>query len=380
MKFINKRVVKNKVVLYNVDYNVPMDKRGNVLDDTRIKLTIPTLKYLLDCGVKQIIIMTHIGRPKGKVVKSLKTDIVADKLSKILKRKVFKVDGVVDVDIPRNKKIVMLENTRFCVEEKNNNLKFAKKMASLADIYVNDAFSNAHRRHASCVGVTKYIDSYAGFLMKDELKNLDFSNVKKPFYVIMGGAKVSTKLPVIKRMLKVADKVILGGAMIFTFYKALGFEVGKSLYEEEFVEEIKGLFRSKKLILPIDVVGKSGNLVKYYDYDSMVKRFVGLDIGDKSIHFFKDELKDAKSIFWNGPMGMFEDPNYSKGTYEIAKYLASLKKKGCRVVVGGGDSDEAIKKIHLDHNYTHVSSGGGASLEMITGKKLPAIDALNKKK
>ncbi|HIH32120.1 TPA: phosphoglycerate kinase [Candidatus Woesearchaeota archaeon] len=364
----------NKRVLIRVGFNVPLDDDGNVVSDIRIKESIPTIKYILEHNAKQIILMSHLGRPDGKVVDKLKMDKVADKLEKALDMTVVKLDDCIDIKIP-DAKIIMLENLRFHKEEEKNDEHFAERLSKLADIYVNDAFADMHRAHASTVGITKFMPGCIGFLVEKELKYLTLKEIERPFVAILGGAKISTKIPVIKELLKKVDYLLLGGAMIFTFYKAKGYEIGKSMFEEDFITEAKMLLNNEKVILPDDIVVAAD---KTEDSETHVvnehqipKDMIGLDIGPESIQVFKDYLKKAKTVFWNGPLGYFELEKFGKSTRAIAEYLADSDKV---VIIGGGDTEDAI--LPWKDQYTHVSTGGGASLEFISGKELPAIQAL----
>ena len=369
----------NKRVLMRVDFNVPLDEKGKITNDKRIKAVIPTIKYLLNKKAK-LILMSHLGRPEGKVVKNLKMDNIANHLAMLLMEKVAKLDDCVDIQIP-NERIVMLENLRFHKEETENNKNFAKKLATNVDLYVNDAFGSCHRAHASVDAITHFLPSCAGLLLEKEIKNLDLQNPKKPFIGILGGSKISDKIEIMKELLKKVDKLLLGGAMIFTFYKAQGLELGKSLVEKEKLELAKELLRDykDKLILPIDIVvaNRKDNkaIPKTVKIDGILKDRYGLDIGEASIKLFKKKLAKAKTIIWNGPLGLFEIEKFAKGTHEIAKFLARSKAK---TIVGGGDSIAALEKFKLESKMTHVSTGGGAFIELIEGKKIPGIEALEK--
>lgn len=368
--------VKSKRVLVRVDFNVPV-KDGRVVNDKRIRESLKTIQYLLRKGAR-LILMSHLGRPKGK--KDLKYTLkpVAKRLESLLGEKVSFVEDCLSDDIPDDK-IVLLENLRFYEEEKKNDARFAKKLARDADIYVNDAFGTSHRKHASVYGVTRYLPSAIGYLLESEIKNLTIDKPKRPFVVVLGGAKVSDKIGVIKNLLKKADAMILGGAMIFTFYKAMGYEVGKSLVEDDKLELAQKLLSGakNKLILPVDVVvaGKADKSAssKLVPIDKIPKNMIGLDIGKESISYFDGILEKAKTIVWNGPMGMFEISKFAKGTRAMAKTLAASK---ARTIIGGGDSATAIEKLKLEDKMTHVSTGGGASLEFLEGKTLPALKAL----
>ncbi|MBC8500630.1 MAG: phosphoglycerate kinase [Nanoarchaeota archaeon] len=362
-------------VLLRVDYNVPMDKNRNILDDFKIKNSLPTLKYILK-RAKQVIIMSHLGRPDGKVVKELRMDKVAVRLMKFVGRNVAKLDDCVDVVIP-NEKVVLLENLRFHKEEKENNESFAKKLASHADVFVNDAFGVSHREHASVVGVAKFLPSCAGLLVQKEVENLNFSKAKSPLVVIMAGSKLSTKFPIINALLPKVDRLLLGGAMIFTFYKALGFEIGNSLCEDNHLVTAKLLLNNEKIILPRDVVVASdineNAKSKIVDSNKIPKKWVGVDVGEETINDFKKELKNAKTVFWNGPLGIYEIEKFAKATNELAEILSKLKAK---VIIGGGDIVAAIDKLGMKDKFDFVSTGGGASLELIQKGTLPGLEVL----
>jgi phosphoglycerate kinase len=382
--------VSKKKVLIRVDYNVPLDDDLNVTDDTRIKLSLPTIEYLVEKGAK-VILMSHLGRPKGKVEPKLSLDPVAKKFEDITGKKIKKFDQIYSPEIKdyiNNKMnfgdIVMLENLRFDPGEKENNDELAKSLASLAEIYVNDAFGAAHRAHASVVGVTKYLPSVAGLLMKKENEVLSslLESPARPFIAILGGSKVSSKIPVIRSLLDKVNSLILGGGMTYTFLKAQNYEVGKSLCEEgqiEFAREMMELAKENNVnfLLPIDVV-----VAKEFDNDADKKMvsiesipvdWMGLDIGEKSIELFTKEISSAGTIFWNGPMGVFEWENFSNGTRSIARAVAESQ---AVTVAGGGDTITALNKYKLYSKISHVSSGGGAAMEFLEGKELPGVVSL----
>jgi len=374
MRTIKDMNFDDKRVLIRVDYNVPQDHDGNITSDNRIKESLPTIRYILEHNCKQIILMSHLGKPDGKFVEKLKMDKIADRLEKLLGMGVAKVDDCINIKIP-DAKIVMLENLRFHPEEELNNEDFAKRLSVLADVYVNDAFGTMHRAHASTAAIAKFLPGCIGFLVEKELKYLDLSNAERPFIAILGGAKISTKFGVIKELLKKVDYLLLGGAMIFTLYKAKGYNVGKSLYEEQFLAEAKLLLNNEKIILPDDIVVAK---VIEVDAETMVvpdfdipNEWIGLDIGHESVQLFKDYINRSKTVFWNGPLGYFEIPKFATATNDVAEYLAN---SGKTVIIGGGDTEEAI--LPWKQKFTHVSTGGGASLEFITGKELPAVRAL----
>jgi phosphoglycerate kinase len=374
MRTIKDMNFDNKRVLIRVDFNVPLDDDGEIASDNRIKETLPTIRYILEHNCKQIILMSHLGKPEGKVVEKLKMDKVALRLEKLLGETVVKLDDCIDVKVP-DAKIVMLENLRFHAEEETNDMGFSKRLAALADVYVNDAFGTMHRAHASTVGITRFMPGCIGFLVEKELKYLNLEKAERPFVAIIGGAKISTKFSVMKELLKKVDYLLLGGAMVFTLLKAKGLEVGKSLYEEEYIAEAKMLLNNEKVILPDDIVVAASRDEKA---ESMIVQdfsipidWVGLDIGPESVQLFKHYIDRAKTIFWNGPLGYFEIQKYAKATNDIAEYLAY---SGKMVIIGGGDTEDAV--MPFKEKYAHISTGGGASLEYVSGKELPAIKAL----
>ncbi len=384
--------LRSKRVLVRVDFNVPMSKEteGKITDDKRIVESLPTISKVISEGGK-LILMSHMGRPKGE--KNLKYSLrpIAMHLSELLDKPVLFADDCIGesteaiVNDLQDGDILLLENLRFYNEEEKNNPEFAKKLASYGDIYINDAFGTAHRAHASTEGVTKFIKTCAaGYLMQKELEYLSkaIANPEHPYVAILGGSKISGKIDVIKNLLAKADKILVGGGMIFTFYKAMGYEIGKSLLEEDRVSLAKELIAEagSKLMLPVDVVAadKFENDAAYstVDADKIPAYKIGMDIGSKTISLFKEEIQKAKTIVWNGPMGVFEMDNFAKGTFEVAKALAEATKKGAVTVIGGGDSAAAIAKAGLEKDVSHVSTGGGASLEFLEGKVLPGVEAL----
>jgi len=385
--------LRSKKVLVRVDFNVPMSKEteGLITDDKRIVESLPTIKKVISEGGK-LILMSHMGRPKGE--KNLKYSLrpIAIHLSELLNTPVLFADDCIGestsaiVNDLQDGDILLLENLRFYNEEEKNNPEFAQKLASYGDIYINDAFGTAHRAHASTEGVTKFIKTCAaGYLMQKELEYLSkaIANPVHPYVAILGGSKISGKIDVIKNLLSKADKILVGGGMIFTFYKAMGYEIGKSLLEEDKIELAKELLAEagSKLVLPSDVViaDKFENDAKSstVDADKIPADMIGMDIGEKTIAAFRNEILSAKTIVWNGPMGVFEMDNFAKGTFEIAKALAEATKNGAVSVIGGGDSAAAIAKAGLENEVSHVSTGGGASLEFLEGKTLPGVEALN---
>ncbi|MGM0365818.1 MAG: phosphoglycerate kinase [Actinomycetota bacterium] len=382
--------VKRKKVLVRVDYNVPLDEDLNVVDNTRIKLSLDTINYLLEMEAK-IILMSHLGRPKGEVVEKFRLDPAAGELERLTGRKVKKFDDIVSEDIKDyidNQmdygNIVMLENLRFSPGEKKNDAQFAESLASLAEVYVNDAFGAAHRAHASVTGVAQHIPAVAGFLMQKEVDTLTslLENPGRPFAAILGGSKVSDKIQVIRSLLGKVDTLILGGGMSYTFFKAKGYEIGKSICEEDqlsYAREMLELAEKNNVnfLLPIDIV-----IAREYDKDSDKRTvsiqsipidWMGLDIGEKSTELFGKEIEGASTIFWNGPVGVFEWERFEQGTRDIAN---SIAKSSAVSVVGGGDTLAAIKKYNLSEKFSHISSGGGASMELLEGKELPGVAAL----
>ncbi|MGI5888133.1 MAG: phosphoglycerate kinase [Oscillospiraceae bacterium] len=403
MKKFNKLTVEDldvagKRVLVRCDFNVPL-KDGKITDDTRITAALPTIKYLIDHNAK-VILCSHLGKPKG-VDPAFSLAPVAERLSEVLGKKVvFADDDRVVGDIARKDiaamkdgDVVLLQNTRFRPEETKNGEEFSKDLGSIADLFVNDAFGSAHRAHCSTVGVASYVEKSAnGFLMAKEVKYLSdaVEDPVRPFVTILGGAKVADKLAVIENLLKKADTIIIGGGMAYTFIKAMGYQVGKSLVDDTKIDYCKDMMdRAKKngvkLLLPIDtVVGKNFPDpidavidVKTVSSASIPADMMGLDIGPASIQLFTDEIKKAKTVVWNGPMGVAENPVLCKGTEAIAKAMAD--NKDAITVVGGGDSAAAVKKLGYADKMTHISTGGGASLEFLEGKDLPGIAAMTDK-
>lgn len=382
--------VSGKRVLVRVDFNVPLDKRLNITDDTRLKASLPTIKYLLKRNSK-VILISHLGRPKGKIKDNLRMNPVARRLEELLKRKVLKADDCIGEEVKTTIKglkkgeLLLLENVRFYKEEEENNPSFARSLSSLADIYVNDAFGTAHRAHASTVGVTKFLPALAGLLVQKELEIMGkaLTRPKRPFLAILGGAKVSDKLGVIKNLESKADSLLIGGGMAYTFLKAKGFEVGKSLLEvgklnlaRELMEEAK----DKRIIfeLPDDTVIANrfaeDAQTKIVETSAIPPGWMGLDIGPKTRERFKQVISQAKTIFWNGPLGVFEMEPFAQGTKDIAQALAESK---ATTIIGGGDLAAAVEQMGLTSQMTHISTGGGASLEFMEGKDLPGIAALS---
>ncbi len=379
---------EGKKVLVRVDFNVPLDDEGNITEDERIIAAIPTITFLLEKNAK-IILMSHLGRPKGQVVEKLKMNKIAKKLSDLLDKEVIKLDDCIGQDVRekvnemKNKDVILLENLRFHAEEENNDEKFAKELASLADVYVNDAFANSHRDHASMTTITKFLPSYAGFLVEKEITILTkiMQNPEKPFVAIIGGAKPD-KINVIKNLLRFVDKIIIGGVLANTFLKAMGANIGNSKFDPESVNDAKILLvQSKgKIVLPVDAFvansiekGENSRIVKI---EGITDECMIGDIGPDTIALYKKELKEAKTVIWGGPLGAFEYEKFEGGTHETALFLSELNAK---VFVGGGELGVAIKQLGLENKVNYISTGGGAFLQFLSGKELPAIKALQEK-
>ncbi len=380
--------VKGKKVLVRVDFNVPISE-GKVGDDTRIQAALPTIKYLLENDAA-VILCSHLGRPKGEPDPAFSLKPVADYLGTLLDVPVkFAEDCIGEVaqkaaeDLALNE-VLVLENTRFHAGEKANDPEMAKELASLADLFVNDAFGSAHRAHASTTGVADYLPAAAGFLLEKEIKYLGnaIADPKRPFVAILGGAKVSDKIGVIDNLIKKADRILIGGGMANTFFKAQGYAMADSLVEDEVLDTAKELLdmAGGKLVLPVDVViadAFDANAAdKVMDVGDVPAGWRILDIGPRTVEAFSDIIKKAGTVVWNGPMGVFELEKFAKGTFEVAKAIAESDAIG---IVGGGDSASAIKKSGLEDKITHISTGGGASLEMLEGKMLPGLAALDDK-
>ncbi len=384
--------LKNKRVFVRCDFNVPMDENQNITDNTRIMAALPTIKYLLEQNCK-IILASHLGRPKGEVKKEFSLAPVAKELSKLLGKDVIMAKDVIGEDAMtkannlKEGEILLLENVRFHREETDNDPEFSKKLASMAEIFVNDAFGTAHRAHSSTTGIASYLPAVSGFLIEKELKFLGgaLENPERPFVAILGGAKVSDKIGVIESLLDKVDTLIIGGGMAYTFFKAQGYEVGKSLCEldkldlaKELMEKAKA--KGVKLMLPVDT--KIGKEFKEDTESKTVKcteipaDWEGFDIGEETIKMYSKELQNAKSVIWNGPLGVFEIAQFAVGTNAIAKVLSEIS---ATTIIGGGDSAAAVEKAGLADKMTHISTGGGASLEFLEGKKLPGIECLQDK-
>lgn len=385
--------VRGKRILYRVDFNVPLDENKKITEDTRIREAVPTIKYLVEQGAK-VVIMAHMGRPKGKVVDDLRLDPVAARLSAMLNKQVNKLDDCIGTQVEeavaqmQEGEVILLENLRFYAQEEKNDPEFAKSLAKLGEIYVSDGFGVAHRAHASTEGVAKLLPlAVAGFLMEKEIKFLSKVTYQPehPFVAVVGGAKVSTKIGVIENLLDKVDTLIIGGGMAYTFLKAQGYEIGKSLVEEEKLEIAKQtLAKAKELgsqiLLPVDTVVveefKADALDEIVEIDNIPQDKMGLDIGPLTIAAFKEQIATAKTIMWNGPMGVFEMDKFSVGTQAIAEAIAQ---SSAVKVVGGGDSVAALEKFNLAEKMDHVSTGGGASLEFLEGLELPGIAVLQDK-
>jgi phosphoglycerate kinase len=392
---LSQNELPGKRVLVRVDFNVPLDEKQNITDDTRIRAALPTIKYLCDKGAR-VILVSHLGRPKAGPDDKLRMAPVAAKLAQLIGKPVAYVKDSIGPEVEaavsklKAGDILLLENVRFYKEEEKNDPAFAKKLAALADVYVNDAFGTAHRAHASTEGVTKYLKGYAGFLMEKEIKFLGqlLEDPARPFVAILGGAKISGKIDVIENLLSKVNTLIIGGGMAYTFFKARGVDVGHSLVEEDKIplaKEIlkKAIDKGVPLMLPIDHV-----VADKFDANAESKIVTragipadlqGMDIGPETVTKFGHAIKKAKTIFWNGPMGVFEFEKFSKGTFAIAKMVAEATAKGAISVIGGGDSVAAVEKAGLADKMTHISTGGGASLEFIEGQVLPGIACLQDK-
>jgi phosphoglycerate kinase len=378
--------VKGKRVLVRVDFNVPQDKAGNITDDTRIRAALPTIQYLVDKGAK-VVLCSHLGRPKGKVAEEFRMTPVAKRLSDLLGKPVLKTDDCVGAAVEKAVAsmkagdVLLLENLRFHAEEEGNDPAFAKQLAALGDVYVNDAFGTAHRAHASTEGVAHYLPAVAGFLMEKEINFLGqaLADPPRPFVAILGGAKVSDKIKVIENLLPKVDKLIVGGGMANTFLKAQGLDVAASLVELDKVDLAKSLIKSggSKLVLPTDVVVADAFAADAKHQTVAVDKVPAgwriLDIGPNTAELFAKVLKDAKTVVWNGPMGVFEFPAFAEGTVALAKALAKSK---ATTIIGGGDSAAAVEQAGVADKMTHISTGGGASLEFLEGQVLPGVAAL----
>lgn len=381
--------IKNKRVLMRVDFNVPQDEKLNITDDTRIRAAVPTIKYALEKRAK-VILMSHLGRPKGGPEPRYSLRPAAQRLGQLIGKAVLMAPDCVGAEV---KKIaggmkpgeaVLLENLRFHREEEANDPGFAKELADLGDIYVNDAFGTAHRAHASTEGVTRFLPSVSGFLVQKEIEYFEkaVSSPAKPYVAILGGAKVSDKIEVIKNLMKKVDAILIGGGMAYTFLKAQGVEIGKSKLEADKIGLAREILneagaKKVKILLPVDHVVAdrldASAEAKTTDTDAIPPGMLGLDIGPKTVKVFEQELKNAKTIIWNGPLGVFEIDKFDKGSREIARFISGIKATS---IIGGGDTAAAVAKFGLEDKMSHISTGGGASLEYLEGKTLPGIAAL----
>lgn len=395
MKSIKDVNFKGKKVLVRVDFNVPLDENKNITDDTRMRESMPTIKKLINDGAA-VIIMAHFGRPKkGGFEAEFSLNPVAKHLSEMLNQKIMFTQEVLVDKVSglssnlENGDVMLLENIRFYPEETKGDIAFAEKLSKLADAYVNDAFGAAHREHASTATIARFFpnDKYFGFLMEDELKNLQklMKNPSKPFTAIVGGSKVSSKIDILKNLAPIVDNIIIGGGMTYTFLKAMGINIGTSICENDKVDLAKDLIKemekqNTKLILPVDhiIADEFDNEANTLNTDnqSIPDGFMGMDIGQKSIELFKTIILESKTILWNGPMGVFEMPSFSKGTFVVAEYIAKATKKGAFSAVGGGDTVAAINQSGFAENISYISTGGGAMLEYLEGKTLPGIKAI----
>ncbi|MBW1764814.1 MAG: phosphoglycerate kinase [Deltaproteobacteria bacterium] len=388
-KSIKEVVIKGKKVLMRADFNVPFDKNLNITDDNRIKAAIPTIRYILDQG-GMLILMSHLGRPKGEIKDEMRLTPVGLRISELLERPVKKLDCCIGPEAEgvvasmRSGEVVLLENLRFHKEETDNDSDFAKQLSSFGDLFVNDAFGTCHRAHASTVGVTRYLESVAGLLVEKEIKYFEKINraPEHPFNLILGGAKVSDKIPVIENMLPKVDLIIIGGAMAYTFLKQQGVNIGASRYEDEMVtvvSRLQGLAKNRgvEILLPVDHVVCDDFLepktIRTTQGINIEEGFMGVDIGPGTVELFLSKLRDAKTIVWNGPMGVFEKDEFASGTKNLALAIAA---SSATSVIGGGDSAAAAKKFNVKEKMSHISTGGGASLEYLEGKLLPGIAAL----
>ncbi|HID96057.1 MAG TPA: phosphoglycerate kinase [Candidatus Latescibacteria bacterium] len=388
--------LKGKHVLMRVDFNVPLDDNGEITDDTRIKEALRTIRYIIEAGGK-LVLMSHLGRPKGRVVPALSLAPVAERLSQLLGQPVRLAPDCVGPEVERlvahmrDGDVILLENLRFHPEEEKNDPDFARSLSRLGEIYVNDAFGTAHRAHASTVGVASFFDQRAaGFLIQKEIRYLGeaLANPRRPFVAIIGGAKISGKIEVINNLLDRVDTLLIGGGMSYTFFKSQGLEIGKSIFEVDKVELAKQILQKAdatgvELLLPVDCVIAdqfSGDAAtKVVDREGILPDWQAMDIGPKTIGLFEGKIEGAETIFWNGPVGVFEFDRFAVGTNAIAHALTKATQRGAVTIVGGGDSAAAIVKAGLKDKISHISTGGGASLEYLEGKPLPGIAVLNEK-
>ena len=382
--------VKGKRVFVRVDFNVPMDENQNITDDKRIRAALPTIQYLIDQGAR-VILASHLGRPKDQPEDKFRMDPVAKRLAELLGKEVTKVDDCIGPEVEtavaglKDGDVLLLENVRFYPGEKKNDPEFAKNLAGLAEIYVNDAFGAAHRAHASTAGIAQYLPAAAGFLLQKEIEVMGkaLNDPERPFVAILGGAKVADKIGVINNLLQKVDTLSIGGGMAYTFLKAQGYEIGTSLLDADSLTLAKELMeaakeRGVKFLLPVDIViadrFAADAAYEVVPADQMRAGWMGMDIGPQTVELFSQEIKTAKTVVWNGPMGVFEMPNFAKGTQAVAQVMAD---SDAITIIGGGDSAAAVEQAGLADKLSHVSTGGGASLEFLEGKALPGVEALN---
>lgn len=393
---IERNLIKGNRVLVRVDFNVPLDESRKITDPKRINESLTTINAITKNGGK-CILMSHLGRPKGEKNPKYSLNVVVEFFASVLGKPVLFSDDCIGpdnkivIDNMKEGDILLIENLRFYNDEEKNVPEFAEKLASFGDIYVNDAFGTAHRAHASTEGITHFIKQCAaGYLMEKELKYLAsaIDDPKRPLCAILGGSKISGKIDVLDNLLKIADKILIGGGMMFTFYKAMGLEIGKSILEEDKVELAKEVLEKvktsgKEFLLPSDIViadkfdnSAKTKIIAFDKFSDDNKEWMGMDIGPDTIDKYKESILNSKSIVWNGPMGVFEMDKFAIGTFEVANALAEATKNGAVTIIGGGDSAAAIAKAGLEKEVSHVSTGGGASLEFLEGKKLPGVEAL----
>jgi phosphoglycerate kinase len=386
---LTEKDLAQKKVFIRVDFNVPHNKKNQIIEDAKIQAALPTINYLIEKKAK-VIICSHRGRPKGQVVENLRLNAVGKKLASLLGNSILKSNDCIGPDVQAKiaklqaGQILLLENIRFHPGEASNDPQFSQELASLADLYINNAFGCAHRAHASTVGITKYLPSYAGFLLEKEVLFLNehVKHPKRPFVAIVGGAKASTKIGVMKNLLNTVDSLIIAGGMVFTFLKVQGYEIGKSLCEHDKINEAQDFLKlaqksKSKLYFPVDQIVvdsiEAPATKELVDIKELPSNKLGVDIGPRTIKLFSEIIKDAATIMWNGPVGIFETDEYAQGTIEIAKVLAKSK---AITIVGGGDSGAAISKAGLTDKITHISTGGGAAIEFLEGCTLPGVEVL----
>lgn len=390
MRYIDQIDIKDKRVFIRVDFNVPMDEKGNITDDTRIRAHLPTINYVIDKGAK-VIVGSHLGRPKGKRSEAFSLRAAAKRLSELIGKDVLFLDDCIGEEVEKavsqmkSGDVTLLENLRFHQGEEKNDPEFAKQLARLCDVYVDDAFAVSHRKAASNTAIIDFVDvSVAGFLLKDELAYFDkaMGNPVRPLVAIIGGAKVSDKIGVLEKLVEKVDKLIVGGGMAFTFLKALGYEIGNSICEENMLDLARGIMekaraRDVKFYLPVDcIVAEKASAdaeTKICTVQEIPKGWMGLDIGPASVSLFSTAIQNAKTILWNGPMGMFELDPFSRGTFAMVSYVANSH---ALTIIGGGDTDVAVHRAGESDKISYISTGGGAFLELLEGKPMPAIEAL----